>query len=91
MQDEIINVVPEVDENNPEQIENPKSTLIGVVIGCRKLNIRKGPSVNADVVCEVPESSELLIDISKSTTEWFSVCTTAGVDGFCMRKYVATE
>ena len=91
MQDEPINVVQEIDENNPEQIENPLITLIGVVIDCRKLNIRKEPSANADVVCEVPESSELLIDISKSTAEWFNVCTTAGVDGFCMRKYVSIE
>lgn len=86
---------PEVEKEpvvEPEQIKaepETQSSVSGVVIGCSKLNIRKAPSVSAPILCEVTLKSELIIDPGKSTDDWYSVCTPAGVEGFCMKKFVA--
>lgn len=67
--------------------EKPK-TATGIVVNCAKLNVRKAPAVNADVVCVLDKGSQVEINMPKSKKEWFSVCTAAGIEGYCMRKYV---
>ena len=70
------------------QEEVKSEPVVGVVVGCGKLNVRKAPDIKSDVVCEVVLKSELVINIDNSTDDWFSVCTTAGFEGFCMKKFV---
>lgn len=65
-----------------------EETVVGVVIGCEKLNIRKGPAINSDVLCTVPVNAVLVIDMNESTNEWYSVITESGCNGYCMKKYV---
>lgn len=65
-----------------------EETVVGVVIGCEKLNIRKGPAINSDVLCTVPVNAVLVIDVNESTNEWYSVITESGCNGYCMKKYV---
>jgi hypothetical protein len=62
--------------------------FVGAVSNCVKLNIREEPSIDSRVRCVVDFASELLIDTSKSTLDWFSVCTPAGIEGYCMKRYV---
>lgn len=71
-----------------EELEESSAPTIGIVTDCMKLNIRKEPSVDAVVICEVSALSRLMIDRDKSTEDWLSVCTETGVDGFCMKKFV---
>lgn len=66
----------------------PVTEVIGMVTKCVKLNIRKEPSIDAEVLCEVVATSPLSIDLENSTDEWLSVGTELGVEGFCMKKYV---
>lgn len=73
-----------------EEVIQPK-TAMGVVVDCVRLNVRMEPNINSDVVCEVSRNSELLIDIDASTDEWFSVCTAAGSEGFCMKKFIEIQ
>lgn len=68
----------------PEPVE-------GVVKGCIKLNIRENPDIEANILCEVKAGSKLMIDLDKSTKEWLSVCTETGIEGFCMKKFVAVK
>ena len=63
----------------------------GVVTGCMKLNVRVKPSANAEVVCVVDANSELTIDANKSNKDWFAVYTSAGIEGYCMRKFVEVK
>ena len=65
-----------------------EETVVGVVIGCEKLNIRKEPAINSDVLCIVPVNTVLVIDVNESTNEWYSVITESGCNGYCMKKYV---
>lgn len=79
----VVNLVKETVETValPETVE-------GVVVNCGKLNVREAPSIDADVVYVLDVQSELIIDVAKSTKEWFSICTATGVEGYCMRKFV---
>ena len=77
-------------EAAPEIVEE-ETPVVGVVSGCGKLNVRKEPSVEAEIVCEVLVGSELMIDESASTKIWVKVCTAAGSEGFCMRKFVEIQ
>lgn len=70
-----------------ETVVLPK-TVEGVVTNCAKLNVRAEPSTDAEVVCILDATSEIEIDVNKSSNEWFKVCTATGIEGYCMRKFV---
>lgn len=78
-------------EEPVEEVAPQPKPVIGVVSGCSKLNIRKNPSPDSEILCAVNEGSKLLIDETTSTLEWYAVCTEAGFDGFCMKAYVTAE
>ena len=91
---EIANCITE-EETKVEQVnsitEEKKegSTSLGVVIDCSKLNIRKKPNKESEIVSIVDSGSNLkVIDPDKHQGEWYKVTTSKGVNGFCMRKYV---
>ena len=63
-------------------------TVTGTVVDCSKLNIRVAPNIDADIACVLDVKSEIEIDVAKSTDEWFYICTAAGIEGYCMRKFV---
>lgn len=63
-------------------------TVSGFVSNCAKLNVRTQPATDADVVCVLNSGTEIVINVNNSTDEWFSVCTAAGIEGYCMRKFV---
>lgn len=65
--------------------------IIGVVTDCLKLNIRKEPNKDSDVVVIVTCLEELKIDLDASTDDWYAVCTVTGIEGFCMKKFVAVR
>lgn len=87
IQPAVVTVETVVDEH---KVEEPKS-VFGVVSGCSKLNIRKSPSPNGNVICAVDEKTELMIILEESTSEWYKVCNSAGLNGFCMKKYVTVK
>ena len=53
-----------------------------------KLNVREEPDIEANIIYEADAGNEFLIDIGKSTEDWFSVCNSCGIEGFCMKKYI---
>ena len=84
---------PEVADIEPIEDECPEvqtgpSLEKGIVDGCFKLNIRKEPNANSQIVCEVNNGSELSVDVATATDEWYHVITAAGIEGFCMKKFV---
>lgn len=84
-------VMPEIKmvEETVETVVLPKE--IYGIITCARLNIRKGPSIKADVVCVLTEGVKMKLNLDRSTTEWFKVSTEDGVDGWCMRKFVEAK
>lgn len=74
-------------EETVDTVAIPK-TVTGIVVDCSKLNVRVAPNTTATVACVLNAASEIEIDVAKSTDEWFHVCTAAGIEGYCMRKFV---
>ena len=86
-------LAPEAEAETPKKRNKPAkpATITGVVSGCTKLNIRVKPNATADVLCVVNVKTELKIDESKTNKDWFGVCTSTGIEGYCMRKFVEVK
>ena len=81
-------VEPEVEtvvEETPTPVVEPKAA---VVTDCIKLNVRKDPSTASEVVCEITAATELMVYENESTEEFYRICTSAGIEGYCMKKFV---
>lgn len=88
VQDVEIKIEEMVNETIEEAVEENRKDILGVVVDCDKLNIRKGPSINADIVCMIDASTNLIVDYESSTDEFYKICTYAGIEGYCMKKFV---
>lgn len=62
----------------------------GVVVNCIALNIRKNPSMDADVIHVADAGCRVTIDLEHSVDEWYRVVKIFDeeVHGFCMKKFV---
>lgn len=80
---------PNITTPEPEVTPEEPEVLTGIVADCRKLNVRKRPSVNAPIVCTIPVNTEVEILVEESTDEFYYVYTATGVEGFCVRDYIA--
>lgn len=83
--------IESMEDMNIEEVEEETQEIIGVVTDCLKLNIRKEPSKDSEAVAIVTCLDELMIDMASSTDDWYAVCTAAGIEGFCMKKFVAVR
>ena len=72
----------------PEPVVEPENRKFGKVSNCKKLNIRKLPSRDAEIVSELIEGSEVMIDEKESTALFYKICTEHGIDGYCMKDYI---
>lgn len=87
--------VEEIDEEEMEQEEETEeeqdNIFVGTVINCDKLNVREEPSLKGKPICQLNKGSELMVDLSESTDEWYKVYLESGFSGFCMKAYVGGE
>ena len=86
-------VIPEVEPIVPEPVipepvVEPENLKFGKISNCKKLNIRKLPSRDAEIVSELIEGSEVMIDEKESTALFYKVCTEHGIEGFCMKQFI---
>lgn len=88
VQDVEIKIEEMVNEIVEEVAEEKHQNTLGVVIDCDKLNVRKEPSINADIVCMIDASTNLIVDYESSTDKFYKICTYAGIEGYCMKKFV---
>lgn len=80
-------VRPSLANETVETVKIPE-TVIGMVSGCAKLNVRAEANLFSDVVCVLDNMSEIMINVDKSDKDWFYICTVSGIEGYCMRKFV---
>lgn len=81
-------VEPTVD---PEPEVAPQPAPVTGVVTAAKLNVRKQPSPNGQVVSVINKDAKVQIDTTASTAEWYKVYTTAGVEGYCMKKFITVK
>ena len=85
LEEDVVDTIPE------EPVETTPKVTMGVVAGCKKLNVRTEANKEADVEAELPVGTKLQIDLENSTDDWYSVCTEAGIEGYCMKAFVEIE
>ena len=78
-------------ENEVEDIivPIPKKAAMGVVANCVRLNVRNFPAADAPIVCEIPCNAEVEVDLNDDDNGFVKVVTASGVEGYCMKKYIA--
>lgn len=81
---DIIIDVPKVEETKVEEVK-------GYITNCLKLNVRAEANKEAAVLCVLEDDAEVIIDLDNSTEEFYKVCTSAGVEGYCMKKFIAVK
>lgn len=62
--------------------------IIGHVVDCTKLNVRKDPDEDAEILGTLPVGAEVMIDESESTDDFYNVCAASGFEGFCMKRFI---
>ena len=75
-----------VETQEAPEVTEPSKNIKGVVVKCKKLNIRNNPE--GKVLYVVDANDELEINLSESVNGWYAVITTDGKIGYCMKKYV---
>lgn len=85
-------VAPEVKSEPEPAAENTKAETPvytpAIVSRCKKLNVRKTPNPNAEIVAVLNVNTTLNVEMANSTTKYYKVYTAAGVEGFCVREFV---
>lgn len=60
----------------------------GVVFDCKSLPVYKRPTQESEVLCELEEGEEIELDLSFHNSRYYAVCTAAGIEGYCSRRFI---
>lgn len=76
-----------IDDAAPAEVM--KDFVSGVVINCLRLNVRKAPSADAEILTVIDAFSNVMVNKSASSDAFYKVCTETGVEGYCMKGYIS--
>ena len=89
VKEEIVAPVEEVKvEEAPVEETNTKKF---VVVTTDRLNVRKGPSKDTEVLNIVSKDEKLLINNSKLIEGFYSITTSSGIKGYVMKEFVVEK
>lgn len=75
---------PKIEEPKAEESES----IVGIVTDCLKLNVREHPNSTAAILGVITASTDLIIIEEESTKDFYKICTSAGLEGYCMKKFI---
>lgn len=80
-----------IDVENVEETVEEDDTKLGKV-DCDLLNIRPEANTNGDPVTQVKRGEELLIMSGlDDRSDWYYICTAAGIEGYVMKRFVVVD
>ena len=79
---------PIIDEPVVEVAPEP-ATVEGVVDGCAQMYVRSEASADSEPLGIIKCGTKVQIYETDSTRDFYSVCTETGLEGFCMKKFIA--
>jgi hypothetical protein len=85
------NIIVVKDTETVDKVTTSKrdNTCIGVVTECIQLRVRETPDASKEnTIGVLTFADEVLVDLKSSTTEFYKVITSAGVEGYCMKKFI---
>lgn len=76
-------------EEISEEVEQLDSYVKGIVRS-KRLALRTSPdtSSNGNIISELNEKSDIMVNIDKSTDEFYMVVTSSRIEGYCMKKFI---
>lgn len=88
-------IVEETKEEIVAPIEEVKveetNTKKFIVVITDRLNVRKGPSKDTEVLDIVSKDEKLLINDSKLIEGFYSITTSSGIKGYVMKEFVVEK
>lgn len=85
-----IYVEPVVDDetiDTPIEEAEKLEIVEGVLKDCTRLNMRKEPSKESEIVCVIDETVEFTVDLTLSTDDFYKVYTNDH-EGYCMKQFI---
>lgn len=79
-----------IETGSVEEIKEEKDVVTGVVKNCSSLNLRNRPNLDSDIITELPVSTKVTI-LHEANATFYRIATPAGVEGYCMKKYITIE
>ena len=61
----------------------------GIVANCDQLDIFEEPDESSSVVTTLREHAEVMVDSDELEGKFYKICTAAGVEGYCLKRYIA--
>lgn len=86
---ETIEAIEEIQVVEEVEVVEAEIVKTGKVANCSKLNVRKRPVANAEIICIIDKGTDMVVDENKSTEEFYKVILNSGVEGYCMKKFIA--
>lgn len=87
------NIVSDQESNESnflDEIKNVEDIAVtGIVTSCVKLNVRKEPNKDSDIISVLNQYTEVNIDLTNSTEDFYKITTFDGLDGYCMKRFIA--
>lgn len=82
----------EMDEEIEEISEEAEQldTYVKGIVRSKRLALRTSPdtSSNGNIISELNEKSDIMVNIDKSTDEFYMVVTSSQIEGYCMKKFI---
>ena len=81
--------IPVVETYTEVQEDKEEVVISGKVVDCDLLNVREQASSDANVVCKINKDDEVIVNKDESTNDFYKVCTATGIEGYCMKRFIA--
>lgn len=82
-----VNELPE-DADVIDNVILPGDAKLMGIVKPAKLNVRKQPSKNSEVLEVITKNSEVEIGLDGETDTFYKVRTKSGVEGYCMKEFI---
>lgn len=71
-----------------EEVEVEVATN-ATVVDCKKLNVRKTPNKLAGIVATLAAGTSVVVDVEKSTIGFYKITAENGIEGYCVKDFIA--
>lgn len=96
--EEVVTTEEQIMTTTVDVVEEKNEYIVkGTVVECDKLNVRKEPSKDADILCVINKGDEVQVNLKIEgepkigDVSFYQVYTASGVEGYCMTKYISIE
>ena len=60
-----------------------------MIVNCHLIVVRKEPNLDSEIVCELPSSTNLVVEEQYTSGKFYKICTPSGIEGYCLKKFIS--